>query len=158
MSQTHGYTLRIQWQRKGEVFTDRRYSRVHEWMFDGGLSVRASASPLIVPVPMSDTTAVDPEEAFVASLSSCHMLWFLDFAARSAYVVDRYEDNPSGVLAVDPTGSLAMTEVVLRPKVEFGGDREPDGPALTALHEKAHENCFLANSVKTKITIEPVFL
>jgi organic hydroperoxide reductase OsmC/OhrA len=155
MSQSHDYTLQVRWERNGAVFTDRRYSRVHEWLFDGGLPVRASSSPLIVPVPLSDTTAVDPEEAFLASLSSCHMLWFLDFASRRGLVVDRYEDRPAGVLQRDAAGKLAITTVILRPRVEFAGDAPPDKAAIAALHEAAHEHCFLANSVKTAISIEP---
>src|SRR5262245_22696752 len=139
----------IHWRRKDERFTDGRYSRAHTWRFDGGAVVPASASPQVVRAPYSSAEAVDPEEAFVASLSSCHMLWFLSIAAEAGYVVDEYTDEARGTLAKDASGRQAMTEVVLRPRVTFAGEKRPSAEALDALHHRAHEACFLANSVKT---------
>ena len=109
------HTATVAWDRFDAAFTDNRYSRAHRWMFDGGATIPASSSPHVVPVPMSDPMGVDPEEAFVASLSSCHMLWFLSIAASRGFVVDHYEDNAVGTMARDEAGRLAMTRVVLRP-------------------------------------------
>jgi organic hydroperoxide reductase OsmC/OhrA len=145
----------IAWKRDNAVFTDNKYSRAHEWRFDGGLVVRASSSPHVVRVPMSDATAVDPEEAFVASLSSCHMLWFLSLAAMRGFTVDEYEDQATGILARNEAGKAAMTKVTLRPKVTFNGN-PPTAEQLGELHHKAHEECFIASSVKTDLRCEPV--
>jgi len=150
------YTATVTWQRKGAVFTDNKYSREHLWQFDGGIQVPASASPHVVPVPYSKADAVDPEEAFIVSLASCHMLWFLSIAAKSGFVVDTYRDNATGVMAKNAEGKLAMTEVTLRPKVVFSGDQRPTKAQLDAMHHEAHEECFIANSVKTKVRCEPV--
>jgi organic hydroperoxide reductase OsmC/OhrA len=152
------YTAEIHWQRDGQPFTDRRYRRHHQWRFDGGAVVAGSSSPQVVPLPMSDAAAVDPEEAFVASLSSCHLLWFLDFASRAGWVVDDYTDAASGVLAKDADGRLAMTQVTLRPAVRFGGEHRPDAAEFARLHHATHEACFIANSVKTEVRCEPVIL
>ena len=114
-----GHTAIVTWEREGAVFSDSRYSRAHRWTFDGGITVVASSSPHVVPVPMSQPEAVDPEEAFVASLSSCHMLTFLWIAARRGFVVEHYHDEAVGVLSRDAGGQLAMTSVVLRPRVTF---------------------------------------
>lgn len=142
----------VTWERGDAVFTDRRYSRAHEWQFDGGASVGASASPHVVPHPYSVASAVDPEEAFVVALSSCHMLWFLDFAARRGFVVDEYRDTAVGKLGPDSEGKPAMLEVTLRPEVRFSG-KSPLQEELDALHHDAHESCFLARSVKTVVRI-----
>lgn len=150
------YTATIAWQRDAQAFVDHRYSRRHHWQFDGGAEVSASASPQIVPLPMSDAAGVDPEEAFVAALSSCHMLWFLDIAARAGWVVDHYRDEAIGVLARNAQGQLAMTRVTLRPVVCFAGQRVPSFDTHLALHHQAHASCFLANSVKTEVLCEPV--
>jgi organic hydroperoxide reductase OsmC/OhrA len=150
------FTATIRWQRGGQPFTDKRYSRRHEWHFDGGAVVPASSSPHAVRLPYSDAAAVDPEEAFVAALSSCHMLWFLDIAARAGWVVDDYRDDALGVMAPNAEGKLAMTLVTLRPAVSFGGDRQPDAGQLHALHHQAHAECFIANSVKSEVRCEPV--
>ena len=150
------YTAQIAWQRDGQRFSDRRYRRAHEWRFDGGAVVAGSSSPHVVAVPMSDASAVDPEEAFVASLASCHMLWFLDIACRAGWVVDDYCDDASGLLAADGRGRLAMTCVTLRPRVCFGGDHRPDAAQIRRLHDDAHEACFIANSVRTELRCEPV--
>jgi organic hydroperoxide reductase OsmC/OhrA len=145
------YTAVIEWQRKGEVFTDNRYSRGHTWRFDGGVEVPASASPHVVPAPLSVAAAVDPEEAFVAALSSCHMLWFLSIAAKKGFRVENYRDEAIGIMAKNAEGRLAMTKVTLRPKIEFGGDRLPGREDIEAMHHEAHNECFIANSVKTDV-------
>lgn len=146
----------VLWQRDAQPFVDQRYSRRHWLRFDGGLEVPASSSPHVVPVPWSDPAAVDPEEAFVASIASCHMLWFLSIAAREGYCVDRYQDHASGTMAKNSAGKLAMTEVILRPRVDFSGAKCPSTPALQALHHEAHEECFIANSVRCEVRCEPV--
>ena len=150
------YVATVEWERDGARFTDNRYSRGHRWHFDGGLEVPASASPHVVPSPMSVAAAVDPEEAFVASLSSCHMLFFLSLAAKQGFVVDHYRDEAIGTMARDPGGKLAMTRVTLHPVVRYGGDKRPTHAEEDALHHTAHEECFIASSVKTEVTCEPV--
>jgi organic hydroperoxide reductase OsmC/OhrA len=137
------------------LFTDKRYSRAHEWRFDGGAMVPASSSPHVVPLPHSDPAAVDPEEAFVASLSSCHMLWFLSHAAKDGWVVDEYADEAAGVMSRNADGRMAMTRVTLRPVVTFGGGRAPTPTEHDALHHRAHEDCFIASSVRTEIECLP---
>lgn len=145
------YTATIKWERHGQNFVDNKYSRGHTWSFDGGAEVAASSSPLVVPVPMSVEANVDPEEAFVASLSSCHMLFLLYFAARNRFVVDNYIDEAVGVVEKDAEGRQAMTRVSLRPKVTFSGEKQPTDEELEQMHHQAHENCFIANSVKTTV-------
>ena len=149
------YTATISWQRLGAVFTDQKYSRAHQWRFDGGLTVPGSSSPHVVRLPYSDPAAVDPEEAFVASLSSCHMLFFLSLAAKQGLVVDSYEDAAVGVMAKNEAGRMAMTVVTLRPKAVFSG-RQPTAQELHDLHHRSHEECFIASSVKTDVRCEPV--
>jgi len=145
----------VTWRRgAAETFTDNRYNRAHTWRFDGGAEVPGSSSPHSVPVPLSDPAAVDPEEAFVAALSSCHMLWFLSLAARRGFVVDTYIDAAEGVMGKDAEGKTAITCVTLRPEVRFGG-MSPTGEELEALHHEAHERCFIANSVKSEVRCEP---
>ena len=147
----------IHWQRPpGEAFSDNRYSRRHEWQFDGGATVSGSSSPHSVPLPYSDPAAVDPEEAFVAALASCHMLWFLSLAAKAGWVVDSYRDAASGVLARNAAGKFAMTVVTLHPAVAWSGARQPDAAERTRLHHAAHEACYIANSVTTDVRCEPV--
>jgi organic hydroperoxide reductase OsmC/OhrA len=149
------YTATVRWKRGADdAFAQGRYTRVHEWAFDGGAVVPASASPHVVPKPYSDEAGVDPEEAFIASLASCHMLFFLDFARRGGFVIDSYEDRGEGVLEKGADGRIAMTRVTLRPHIEWGGDKQPDDAAIADLHHKAHEDCFIANSVTTKVTVE----
>lgn len=152
------YSAVIQWKRDGATYTDNRYSRKHLWRFDGGIEVPASSSPHVVPLPMSVAAAVDPEEAFVASLSSCHMLWFLSIAAKRGFVVENYRDEAIGVMARDSTGRMAMTLVTLRPAVEFGGERLPAADDVNTMHHEAHGQCFIANSVKTEVRCEPLRL
>ena len=152
------YVTEIYWQRGEQSFIDNRYSRKHTWRFDGGIEVPASASPHVVPLPYSAEEAVDPEEAFVVSLSSCHMLWFLNLAAKLGFAVDEYSDVAVGVMDRDAAGKLAIIEVVLRPKVRFSGApgaRQPNRTEIDALHHQAHEECFIANSVRTNVRCEP---
>lgn len=151
------YTVKIEWEKaEGDAFVDNKYSRVHKLIFDGGIDVAGSASPHVVPPPMSSEAAVDPEEMFVASLSSCHMLWFLSLAAEKKFVVKSYEDNAVGVLGKDADGKYGMMKVTLKPKAVFGGENKPTPEQIKGLHEEAHEKCFIANSVKTVVTIEAV--
>ncbi len=152
----HLHTALIRWNAGGDYFLGKRYSRAHTWTFDGGVVVPASSSPHVVPLPMSDAGAVDPEEAFVASLSSCHMLWFLDIASRAGYAVQSYEDAADGRMGRNAAGRLVVDVVTLRPRTRFAGARVPDAAALAALHHEAHEECFLANSVRCEIRCEPV--
>ena len=149
------YTSEIRWSRGEQKFTDNRYSRAHTWRFDGGTVVPASSSPHIVPLPMSDAAAVDPEEAFVATLSSCHMLWFLSIAAKRGYTVDSYADDARGVMEKNSAGRLAMTKVTLRPFVVFSGAKLRDRAELDALHHAAHDECFIANSIRSEVVCAP---
>lgn len=152
----HEYRAALQWQRQeGEAFADQRYSRRHRLHFDGGAELAGSSSPHVVKLPWSDPTAVDPEEMFVASLCSCHMLWFLSLAAADGWCVDQYVDDAVGVMACDERGRMAMTLVTLRPAVRFAGPRLPDAAALAELHHRAHGACFIANSVRTEVRCEP---
>ena len=150
------YQAVVEWGRNGAKFTDNRYSRGHRWRFDGGVEVPASASPHVVPLPMSVQAAVDPEEALVASLSSCHMLFYLSIAARRGFVVESYRDAAEGLMAKDAGGKLAMTQVTLHPDVQYGGDRKPTREEEDAMHHEAHDECFIARSVKTDVGCEPV--
>ena len=152
---SHKYEARVTWSRQNtETFTDNRYSRVHEWSFDGGITLRASSSPSVVPLPLSAADAVDPEEALVASASSCHMLYFLFFAAKKGFVIDRYEDEAFGVLEKNEAGKMFMSRITLRPRVAFSGDKTPSADELNALHHSAHEECFIATSLKSEMVIE----
>lgn len=148
-------TARITWQRGGAPFLDKRYSRTHTWRFDGGSEIRASTSPHVVTPPLSDPAAVDPEEAFVASLSSCHMLWFLSIAVKRGFVVDSYDDCAEGELAAGEDGRLRMTRVVLRPATTWAGERRPSDAEVRGMHEAAHAECFIARSVNSTVTVEP---
>ena len=150
------HTALIRWKNDAADFLDKRYSRAHTWTFDGGVVVPASSSPHVVPLPMSDAAAVDPEEAFVAALSSCHMLWFLDIASRAGYAVASYDDTADGHLGRNAAGKRVVDVVTLRPRTRFAGTRVPDATALAVLHHDAHEACFLANSVRCEIRCEPV--
>jgi organic hydroperoxide reductase OsmC/OhrA len=152
------YLARIAWQRQPtENFLDNRYSRRHHWHFDGGAVVPGSSAPSSVPLPWSDPTAVDPEEAFTAALSSCHMLWFLYLAGKAGWCVDSYRDEAAGTMAHNGRGKLAMTRVTLRPCVVFGGEKRPVQADILHLHERAHDECYLANSVTTEVVCEPVW-
>lgn len=151
------YTAQVLWQRDGHDFLGNRYSRRHLVRFDGGAEMPGSSSPHVVPVPQSDPAGVDPEEAFVASLASCHMLWFLSLAARGGFCVERYTDNAEGVMGRNAAGKTAMTVVTLRPQVLFSGEKQPARDELDDLHHKAHDECFIANSVTTDVRCEPVY-
>ena len=149
------YTATVLWTRQdSEAFKDNRYSRAHSWSFDGGITITASSAPSVVPVPLSKPDAVDPEEAFVASLSSCHMLFFLFHAAKFGAVVDRYEDSAVGILAKNEQGRQWMSQVTLSPKVTWGEGKVPSSAELEGLHHKAHDECYIANSVKTEVTVK----
>lgn len=152
----HSCRAHIMWARGEQPFVDNRYSRRHLISFDGGLTIPGSASPQVVRAPYSDPAAVDPEEAFVASLSSCHMLWFLSIAAARRLRIDSYSDHAEGVMAKNARGKLAMTVVTLRPEVVFSGERSPGREEFLAMHHQAHEECFIANSVLTEVRCEPV--
>ena len=149
------YTATIRWERGDQPFLDKRYSRAHTMTFDGGAIVRGSSSPHVVPVPYADPAAVDPEEALVAAASSCHMLWFLAIAAARGYRVDRYEDAAEGTMDRDAEGRLAITRIALRPRIAWSGDKIPDEGAVEAMHHKAHASCYIANSIRSEIVIEP---
>jgi organic hydroperoxide reductase OsmC/OhrA len=151
------YKITITWSRRGAKFIDNRYSRGHSWLFDGGIEVSASSSPHIVPLPYSIEAAVDPEEAFVASLSSCHMLWFLSIAAKCGLIVESYTDEAVGVLEENESGNLAMTLVTLHPDAEFSGGNLPSKSQVIRIHNEAHEQCFIARSVRTVVRCEPVW-
>jgi organic hydroperoxide reductase OsmC/OhrA len=148
------YTATIRWTRTGDGdFAKGQYSRAHEWAFDGGAVMAASPSPHIVSAPWSDPAGVDPEEAFVASLSSCHMLVFLDLARRDGWVVDSYVDAAEGALEKRGDGKMAMTRVTLRPRIAWQGTW-PSQTTIADLHHRAHEACFIANSVTTEVVVE----
>jgi len=148
----------VEWRRaEGEAFTDQRYSRRHVWRFDGGAEVPASASPHNVRLPFSDPAAVDPEEAMVAALSSCHMLWFLSLAAARGYQVDHYRDEAQGHMEPDAEGQLWLARIALFPHARFSGDRRPNAQELDDLHEAAHRACFIARSVRSALSCTPSF-
>ncbi len=138
----------------GEEFLKRRYSRVHKIAFEGGAEVVGTPSPAVVPAPWSQADAMDPEGGFTASLSACHMLWFLDHAARAGFVVSSYVDAAEGTLGRIAPGKMAMTRVVLRPVIAFAGDKRPSAEELEGLHHAAHADCFIANSVTTEVVVE----
>lgn len=148
------FTAEVAWERGEQPFVDKRYSRRHLIRFDGGAELAGSSSPHVVRPPLSDPSAVDPEEMFVASLASCHMLWFLSLAAAKRYRVDSYADTAEGVMEKNGEGRLAVTRVTLRPAVRFSGDKIPSRAELEELHHEAHESCFIANSVKTEVSCE----
>jgi len=151
----HEYRASVTWKRSGdETFTDQRYSRAHEWAFDGGIAVPASSSPLSVRLPYSVAEAVDPEEALVAALASCHMLTFLYVAAKQRFVVDRYADNAVGEMTKNERGKLWVSKVTLSPNITFGGDKRPTPEQLDELHHLAHEECYIANSVKSEVVVQ----
>ncbi len=142
----------VSW-RSGGDFASGRYSRAHEWRFDGGAVITASSAPGVVPVPMSDPEGVDPEEALIASAASCHMLWFLDVARRAGFIVESYTDEALGKVGEGDRGRMAVTRITLRPSIVFDG-RNPTRDELETLHHQAHERCFIANSLRTPIVVE----
>ncbi|HEV2365250.1 MAG TPA: OsmC family protein [Caulobacteraceae bacterium] len=144
----------VEWAWDGGDFPKRRYSRLHTLDFGHGVTAPGSPATAIVPAPFSSEAAIDPESAFVASLSACHMLWFLDLAAGAGWVVKRYRDEAEGTLGRIAPGKMAMTRVALRPQIAFEG-RAPDAAELERLHHEAHARCFIANSVTTEVVVEP---
>jgi len=151
----HDYRATIHWQRGTQAFTDRRYARAHEWIFDG-ITVPGSSAPSVVKPPLSRTDAVDPEEALVAALSSCHMLFFLDYAARDGFRVDDYRDDAVGVMGRNASGKVAMAGVTLSPNVTYSGDKIPTAEDIGRFHHLAHEACYIANSVNFPVTVADV--
>ena len=149
------YSATINWQRQAdENFIDNKYSRGHTWVFDGGQIVQASSSPHVVPLPYSVAANVDPEEAFIAALSSCHMLFFLSIAAKKRYIIESYTDKATGIMQADSDNKISMTDVTLQPCIQFSKDKQPTQEQLDRIHHLAHEQCFIANSVKTRIHIK----
>lgn len=148
------HTARIAWKNTGTEFMQGKFSRAHTWTFDGGLTVPASASPAVVRPPLSDPAAVDPEEAFVASLSSCHMLTFLHLARRAGFQVESYDDDAVGELTKDAAGAIFISKVTLKPRIVYGAEKRPSSDEVARLHHDAHEQCFIAQSVKTEVTVQ----
>lgn len=151
----HKYTAKIIWERGEQVFSDNKYSRKHVLKFDGGIEVQGSSSPLVVPLPYSVENAVDPEEAFISSLSSCHMLWFLSIAVKHGFIVDSYRDNAIGIMEKNDRKKLWISEVTLNPEVIFSGASIPTREEIIQMHDEAHEECFIANSVKSNVNVIP---
>lgn len=151
----HAYTAETLWERGEQPFTDNRYSRRHVLRFDGGITVAGSSSPHVVPEPFSDPSAIDPEEALISALSSCHMLWFLGIAARDGYVVDSYHDEAVGVMTANERKRLWVSSVTLQPRVVFSGAKLPTPADIDRMHHEAHDECFIANSVKTDVKVVP---
>jgi len=150
------YLAVIDWQRSGPDFRKGQYSREHTWSFDGGLRVPASSSPSVVPLPWSAAGNVDPEEAFVAAIASCHMLWWLSIAAKEGFEIESYRDEAVGEMTRNRDGALWISSVTLHPTIRYGA-RAPTLAEASRLHEQAHAQCFIANSVKTRVVVgEPV--
>ncbi len=147
------YVATVVWTREGQTFTDNRYSRRHLWQFDGGAEVAASSAPSSVPLPYSDPSAVDPEEAVVAATSSCHMLFFLSFAAKAGFCVDRYEDQAVGIMGKDDRGRISLIQIILRPQIVWQG-QGPDAAELADLHHRSHDACYIANSLRADVRVE----
>jgi organic hydroperoxide reductase OsmC/OhrA len=145
------HKVTVNWKRETPDFSYESYNRDHDWTFDAGVTLRASAAPGY----LGNTACVDPEEAFVASLSSCHMLTFLAIACKNRLTLDSYHDEAVGVLEKDAAGRLAITKVTLRPNVQFSGEKTPSAEDVAHMHEQAHHACFIANSVKTDVLVEP---
>ena len=151
----HEYRATVKWRREGDAkFTDQRYSRGHTWSFDGGVTVPASSSPLSVRLPYSVAEAVDPEEAFVAAVASCHLLTFLYVAAKRGYAVDSYADEAVGEMTKNERGKLWVSKVILSPAIAFTGEPRPSREQFEELHHLAHEECFIANSVKSEVVVQ----
>ncbi|PKD44150.1 OsmC family protein [Rhodohalobacter barkolensis] len=149
------YIATIRWNRNGAAFSDQKYQRLHTWSFENGMTMNAAASPNIVPETCTDSSVIDPEEAFTASVASCHMLWFLSIAAGRGYIVNQYSDPAEGVLEKNSEGKMAMTKVIIRPTVAFDSENAPDENDFIKMHQVAHSKCFIANSIKSEIEIIP---
>jgi organic hydroperoxide reductase OsmC/OhrA len=148
------YTATVSWSRGEQPFTDGKYSRAHTVFFDGGVSIAGSSAPSVVRVPLSREDAADPEEMLVASLSMCHMLFFLDFARLAGFVLDSYVDSAEGVMGKDERGRMAVTKVTLKPALQWSGGKRPTAADIAELHHKSHDACFIANSFRGEIAIE----
>jgi organic hydroperoxide reductase OsmC/OhrA len=149
------YKAIIQWQRTSPDFLRGKYSREHTWTFDGGFTVPASSSPHVLPPPWSNPAAVDPEEAFVAAISSCHMMTYLYVASRQGFQIDRYDDEAVGLTTKNEKGVPWVSSVALNPKIVYSGDKVPSSAEAEQLHHLAHEQCYIAQSVKTEIVVHP---
>lgn len=148
------HSVKVSWEKKpSEIFSDNKYSRVHQWSFEGGAEITASSSPVVVAVPMSLASAIDPEEAFLAALSSCHMLFFLSIAAQQNYIVAAYKDNVEGKMGRNTEGKVTIMKIILRPRVIFSGGNTASFGQIKHMHQLAHGRCFLANAVKSEIII-----
>ncbi|NKB34107.1 MAG: OsmC family peroxiredoxin [Pseudomonadales bacterium] len=147
------YKATVQWYRNGEDFLNNKYSRGHEWAFDGGTVVAASASPHIVPLPWSIEANVDPEEGYIASISSCHMLFFLSIAANRGFQIDSYVDESIGEMSKNEAGKWMVSKVTLKPQVDYSGEKQPDSDTASAMHHEAHQECFIANSIRTEVVV-----
>ena len=146
------YKVSLLWKEESADFSYKNYSRTHSWKFGGGTIIEASAAPEY----LGKAELVNPEEAFAASLSSCHLLTFLAIASMKKFRVSSYEDNAVASLGKNEHGQMAVLKVVLRPRVEFGGDNIPDTALIQEMHDKAHEECFISNSVTTEVVVEPI--
>ncbi len=149
------FEAHVAWQRGAQPFTDQKYNRAHEWAFDGGLRVPASSSPHSVPVPLSDPGAVDPEEALTAAAASCYMLFYLSFAAARGFVIDSYEDHPLAVMGKNDLGRVGITRITLRPAIRYSGDKLPTQAELDEISHLSHQKCYIANSLRAEVVIEP---
>jgi organic hydroperoxide reductase OsmC/OhrA len=148
------YTAKISWKNDApDTFTKNRYTRGHTWSFDGGLEIPASSSPHAVRVPFSVEAAVDPEEAFVAAVSSCHMLEFLWIAAKREFPIDSYEDNAVGEMTTSMDGKQFISKVTLNPEIEWSGETRPTSEEIADMHHAAHEGCYIANSIKSEVVV-----
>jgi organic hydroperoxide reductase OsmC/OhrA len=154
-AKTHQHHATVTWaRREGEAFTDGRFSRAHAWAFDGGVAVPASASPSVVRAPYSRSDAVDPEEALVASAAACHMMTFLWLAAKEGFVVDSWQDEAVGEMTANAAGRMWVSRIVLRPEIAFSGERRPTAEDIARLHERAHEECYIANSIRSEVVVD----
>lgn len=152
----HVNTATIVWERGNQPFTDRKYARAHVWQFDGGVTVPASSSPSVVRVPLSREDAVDPEEALIASLASCHMLTFLDLAARAGLIVDTYRDAATAEMAKNADGKWFVSRITLQPEITLSGDAAAGDAELSELHNKSHDLCFISNSLRSEVMLAPL--
>ena len=151
MNSMSAHFATIRWHNHGPDFLKRRYPREHTWSFDGGAVVVGSSSPQVVPLPWSNPAGVDPEEAFIASVSSCHMLWFLDVAITAGFFVEAYEDKAEGEMTKNERGVPWVSRITLHPAITWGGERQPSAAEVDQMHHRAHDECFIAASIKTEV-------
>lgn len=150
------YNATVRWLRGDQAFTDNKYSRAHDLIFDGGAIVRGSSAPSSVPLPYSDATAIDPEEALVAATSSCHMLFFLAFAAKRGLQIDSYDNSAVGIMTKNQAGKFYISKITLSPRIVFSGDKRTDAAEIAELHHRAHQECYIAHSIRADIVIAEV--